>query len=107
TGSQHTYTRRRRRARLNEAQIGLLKELVEKEVSHVELLRTFHDMQWRRLQRRYAYCFGDGNFIDHYHGEVSYGHQATWYDTEEYQAEAEHVAQTSVSFYPHHKTESA
>lgn len=108
TESLHHFTRRQRKTRLTEAQKDLLKELVEKQVSQVELLRTFPDMQWRQIQRRYAYYFGDGNFIDHYHGEVSYGHQATWYDTEEYQAEAEQsVAQTSVSFYPHHRNRCA
>ncbi|MEO1645557.1 MAG: hypothetical protein AAFR67_10250, partial [Chloroflexota bacterium] len=106
TESLHHFTRRQRKNRLTEAQKVRLKELVEKQVSQVELLRAFPDMQWRQIQRRYAYYFGDGNFIDHYHGEVSYGHKATWYDTEECQAEAEHAAQTSVSFYPHHTKES-
>ena len=69
----------------------------------VELMRTFPHMQWRQIQRRYAYYFGDGNFIDHYHGEVSYGYQSTWYDTEEYKAE--HETQKSMSFHPHRKTE--
>ena len=104
TESSHRFTRRQRKNRITEAQKLLLKELVEKQVSQVELLRTFPDMQWRQIQRRYAYYSGDGNFIDHYHGEVSYGHKATWYDTEEYKAEAEHAAQTSVSFYPHRRT---
>lgn len=70
-----------------DVELDKLRQMVEGHVDQWEILRTFPDYNWRSIQERYAYNFGDGHWYREYRGRKPYNRYTRWQDTAEYQTE--------------------
>jgi hypothetical protein len=71
----------------DEDDLAKLRTMIETGVDQWEILRAFPDYNWRSLQERYAYNFGDGCWYKDYAGKKPYNRNARWCDTAEFQVE--------------------
>jgi hypothetical protein len=96
-GSQSTYTAiRESRGYFWEAEeLEKLRSMIENNIDQVGILRAFPNCNWRALQERYAYNFGNGHWLATYAGQRPYTKKTRWADTQE--AKSEPQAQVSAS----------
>jgi DNA invertase Pin-like site-specific DNA recombinase len=64
-----------------------LREMIDNNVDQVDILRAFPKYNWRALQERYAYNFGNGYWSKTYNGKRPYNRGTSWADTAEYREE--------------------
>lgn len=98
TETRYKLTRGSKRFYWGKQALKRLQEMIEDGVAQVDIMREFPMLQWKDIQKRYSYHFGNGSFAPYYSGEKTYPNYFTWYDTEE--AKAEQSAQTVVSISP-------
>ena len=98
TETRYKLTRGSKRFYWGKQALKRLQEMIEDGVAQVDIMREFPMLQWKDIQKRYSYHFGNGSFAPYYSGEKTYPIHFTWYDTEE--AKAEQSAQTLVSISP-------
>lgn len=72
-----------------EIELQKLKTLVENNTDQVKLLQSFPGVNWKSIQQRYAYHFGDGHWFIAYTGIRKYEASVRWQDTDEYKTNAQ------------------
>jgi hypothetical protein len=66
-------------------ELELLREMVQRRASQIELLQAFPDATWRMLRERYSYHFNSPKWCDIYKGvKPKYKAMTRWRDTDEY-----------------------
>lgn len=100
TETKYKLTRGSKRFFWGKQDLKRLQEMIEGGMAQIDIMREFPVLEWKDIQKRYAYHFGKGKFAQYYSGEKRYPSYFTWYDTEEAKVEQSAQKSVSIALYP-------
>ncbi|MCB9451470.1 MAG: recombinase family protein [Anaerolineaceae bacterium] len=100
TETRYKLTRGSKRFFWGKPDLKRLQEMIEGGVAQIDIMREFPVLEWKDIQKRYAYHFGNGKFAQYYSGETRYPAHFRWADTDEAKAEQSAQKSVSIALYP-------